>query len=130
MRKVIIMSEETYNPDSYADYLENEYYHHSDKGCQIEMTIANGTRKGEPALPGVIKKCLTHNCICSKTGWEKGFYLGKNSAINYCKCGKEISQNKHFCKDCIKIKRQETIKQELEKRRYLTQLKKSNKFAI
>lgn len=100
MKKVEAKEEEFYNPSGYADYLGNEHYHHSDKGCQIEMTTELGTRKGEISLPGVIKKCLTHNCVCSKTGWEKGFYNGTDSRANLCQCGKELEGKNHLCYDC------------------------------
>jgi hypothetical protein len=96
--------EEQYNPNGYADYLENEHYHHSDKGCQIEMDVRVGNRKGEPISFGVVKKCLTHGVLCSKTGWEMGIYLGVNSRIFICvKCGKELTNKGVYCQECLKI---------------------------
>lgn len=114
-----VEEEEFYNPSGYADYLSNKHYHHSDKGCQIEMTIEMGNRPGEPSLPGVVKKCLTHNCICSKTGWEKGWYQGTPSisTVNYCECGKEIELKKKLCYDCLQIHKKENKKRELKKRK-------------
>jgi len=95
-----VKDEDDYNPSGYADYLENEHYHHSDKGCQIKMEIIMGNRPGEIPYPGVIKRCLTHNVICSKTGWEKGWYGGNKTIYNICECGNEIDKKKHFCEEC------------------------------
>jgi len=108
MKTSKIMPEEFYNPSGYADYLENEHYHHSDKGCQIEIAIEMGTRPGELPCPGVVKKCLTHSCVCSKTGWEKGFYNGTDSRIPTCQCGKELEGKNHLCHTCKERNEQES----------------------
>jgi len=83
--------EEDYNYDGYADHLENEHFHHSDKGCKCEMFVRYGTRKGEVSLPMVAKRCLTHNVECHKEGFEIGFMGGTDSSKIYCQdCGCEI----------------------------------------
>ena len=114
------MPEEFYNPSGYADYLENEHYHHSDKGCQIEMTTEMGTRPGEIFLSGVVKKCLTHNCVCSKTGWEKGWYRGTKSVSIICECGKELEGKNRLCDNCKKIHSQNSKIKEQIKRKELS----------
>lgn len=109
-RRVDTLKEEFYNPcgpNGYADYLKNPHYHHSDKGCKIEMGVEYGNRKGEISMPGVVKRCITHNKFCSKTGWEKGWDSKGRTDINICvDCGKEINSKYtcFLCDDC-KIKR-------------------------
>ena len=117
MSKAISNQESFYNPSSYADYLENDKFHHSDKGCKIEMNIAKGTRKGERVLTGVIKRCLTHNCVCSKTGWEKGWYLGSMSSLNVCNCGAELEKNKRVCPTCLKNHLKESLARQYKERK-------------
>lgn len=119
MKKVEAKEEEFYNPSGYADYLGNEHYHHSDKGCQIEMGTELGTRKGEVSLPGVVKRCLTHNCVCSKTGWGKGFYNGTPSRITSCECGKELEGKNHLCYSCKESHKQDSKNKEIKKRKEL-----------
>lgn len=107
-------NEDFYNYDGYADHLENEHFHHSDKGCKCEMFVRYGNRKGEVSLPMVAKRCLTHNVECHKEGFEIGFMGGTDSRKNYCQdCGCEIlgGTTATRCVSCQKInsklKRQE-----------------------
>ena len=116
--------EETYNPSGYADYLANKHYHHSDKGCQIEMGTELGTRKGEVSLLGVVKRCLTHNCVCSKTGWEHGWYGGTNSRVASCECGKELEGKNHLCYDCRESHKQDSRLKEIKKRNLMSEFVK------
>lgn len=97
-----VLDEEAYKPNNHLKYLKNKHYHHSEKGCKIEMGIEYGNRKGELPQPGVVKRCLTHNVVCSKTGWEKGWYAGDRTIVNCCNsCGNEIKKGKKFCEKCI-----------------------------
>jgi hypothetical protein len=111
-KRIDTLREEFYNPSGYADYLKNPHYHHSDKGCKIEMGVEYGNRKGEVSMPGVVKRCITHNKVCSKTGWEKGWDYNGKTNVNYCKsCGKEIKFRYSFCSECgIKNKKKNRIK--------------------
>ena len=74
------------NKQSYMEYestykfLSNRRYHHSDKGCHIEMIIQKSPGRTNNNI--MIKKyCKTHDIMCSKTGWEEGWYLGTNSRL-------------------------------------------------
>lgn len=113
----MLVNYEEINPDGYAEYLDNEKYHHTDKGCEIEMVKIDGNRVGEPTCRGLYKKCLTHNVLCSKTGWEQGWYLGTQSKemIETCKrCGcliwNKYIQKKKYCSACKEIVNKEMTK--------------------
>lgn len=57
------------------NYLPHEKYHSFLKGCECEMKI---TRSDNHNI-SVHKYCKTHGVMCSKTGWELGWYQGTNS---------------------------------------------------
>jgi len=71
-----ILSEYYFN----EEYQCSNLYHHSKKGCDIKVkrdrqfTLSDGR-------PIEYLYCKTHNCYCSKTGWEFHHYLGNNSLI-------------------------------------------------
>ena len=112
MQDTKLESEDAYNPTGYADYLGHEKYHHSDKGCKIEMVKEMMGRSGEAKQESIIKKCLTHDCKCHKEGWEFGFYYGKKSVSkeNYCReCGEEIFGTFKFCQKCSKKRNKESM---------------------
>lgn len=109
------LDENKYNSLNYKDYLTHERFHHSEKGCEVEIIASK--REGNYA---VLKFCKTHNVLCSKTGWESGWYQGEETAktdqiISHCiVCGKEIilknkvrytSYCSKECKDYNRIKR-------------------------
>lgn len=114
MKKITIENigiEEDYNYDGYADHLENEHFHHSDKGCKCEMFVRYGHRSGEVYKPMVAKRCLTHNVECHKEGFEIGFIGGTDSRKKYCiNCGEEIKQGTKAIR-CSKCQKIEDIKQ-------------------
>lgn len=117
--------EEKYNCDSYADFLSNKHFHHSEKGCQIEMIVIKRGRPGEIKIPVLIKRCLTHNVDCHKEGFEIGMFNGVNSPKgNFCDCGKTIPYRSKSCPECSSIKSKEnkklyalSHKEEVKKRR-------------
>ena len=85
------LTEENNRPLNWAKYLEHKRFHDSQKGCDIEMIIKK-TSDGRGLM--INRICKTHNINCSKTGWEIGWYLGKNSKLGLytaicCDCGKE-----------------------------------------
>lgn len=90
------LNEDAYRPDNYNEVCNNEKFHFSDKGCDIEMRL----EKNEDCY-GLYKYCKTHKVLCSKTGWELGWYQGTKSVIDvYCiNCNKKI-QHGNFCKHC------------------------------
>ena len=96
--------EEIY-PTNYLDVCDNDLFHHSDKGCDIEITE---TQLGDSVLVG--KYCKTHKVKCSKSGWESGWYNGTNShimskEIECASCGVSIitsSSHRTLCDKCIK----------------------------
>ena len=95
-------------------YTNDEHYHHSDKGCEIEMRRDNKFTIG--SLQDInYAYCKTHNCFCSRTGWEFHWYMGTNSlklnpkqVFKICKqCGQRYSTNtddkNNLCQSCINI---------------------------
>lgn len=56
-------------------YLPHERYHSFLKGCKCTMKI---TRSDNHNI-SIHKYCKTHGVMCSKTGWELGWYQGTNS---------------------------------------------------
>lgn len=61
------------------EYLPNEHYHSFLKGCDCEIRIFSGVRGDDKENKSVQKYCKTHGVLCSKTGWELGWYLGTRS---------------------------------------------------
>lgn len=102
------LQESDYTPkEDFEISLDNPKYHHSKKGCDVFMYY----KQGERGFP-VLKYCLTHNVVCSKTGWETGWYNGECSKdiwvddfyINKCKiCGNDFKARNHNMCYCSKI---------------------------
>ena len=101
------LEERFYNALNYKDYLENNKFHHSEKGCDIEMR-RTVNEKDYNKNWSITKFCKTHNVLCSKTGWELGWYNGsqtRNLFREYvCRnCGKEFLSKSavvRYCKEC------------------------------
>ena len=53
----------------------NQRYHSSNKGCVISKI--HGAKWSKKDVDNYY--CHTHGVICTKTGWELGWYLGTNS---------------------------------------------------
>ncbi|MDA3803159.1 MAG: hypothetical protein PF488_04720 [Patescibacteria group bacterium] len=99
-------------PKNLNEILTNEHYHHQDKGCNVKIRISRNKR-GDRCKEVY---CHTHKVLCSKTGWEYGWYSGTNNRLyedlittNCIICGKELESkngNKLYCSDCkiIRIK--------------------------
>ena len=69
-------------PHCADDYLSNEHYHSFLKGCDCEMIIKEKDGYGkffDSKNMYVNKYCKTHKVMCSKTGWEIGWYQGTKS---------------------------------------------------
>lgn len=103
---------EDYTPDNYKEYLSNNLFHHKDKGCEFEIRIHKGSDKNY----AYEKFCKTHNVLCSKTGWELGYYMGtktkKLPSDYYCEdCGCLIKSvnRKFYCDHCLEKRKQERI---------------------
>jgi predicted RNA-binding Zn-ribbon protein involved in translation (DUF1610 family) len=126
--------EKNYNSPDYKSFLSNDKFHHSEKGCDIEMIETR--KEGNIAIN---RFCKTHNAICSKTGWELGYYMGTNSkkTMEFKKtclcCGKDFwvidMRLKPYCQDCKNDKDgifTEMIKRKREKElKLLNELKPS-----
>lgn len=105
-------------PTNIDEVLNNKHYHHSLKGCDIEVKY----RK----VDGFSCKevyCKTHKVLCSKTGWEYGWYSGTNNriykdfTINCVMCGKEIKSKygqRRYCDECKKLREREQTKKHNE----------------
>jgi hypothetical protein len=65
-----------YNAD---DYLHHSRYHSFLKGCECEMRIIPNKRCDGYEDNAVNKYCKTHKVMCSKTGWEIGWFHGTKS---------------------------------------------------
>lgn len=92
-------------PDNLIEVLDNDKFHHTEKGCDMELRPhkANDGNWSQEYF------CKTHNVLCSKTGWELGFYQGTKSEykptliISYCQtCGAKIESksSRMFCDKC------------------------------
>lgn len=105
------LTEEYYNAFNFEDFLNNDKFHHSHKGCLVEMRL----NKAEKGNLSINKICLTHNKTCSKTGWELGWYMGTNSRMAWgagkytkkcAKCKTEYlakARNQKYCYKCRKL---------------------------
>lgn len=90
-------------PDNYLEIKDNNKYHHSLKGCDIEVIVEVIDENIR-----VNKFCNTHQKLCSKTGWELGWYNGTKSVViekaEYClNCGGKISvpmAHRIYCSEC------------------------------
>lgn len=60
------------------EYKDNDLYHHSEKGCDIEARYDKQFTLTDDR-PIEYLYCKTHNCYCSKTGWLFHHYLGNDS---------------------------------------------------
>lgn len=105
------LKEKYFNTPKYKEYLYHNKFHHSEKGCQIEMKIVERSKDRHIAIN---KYCKTHQKICSKTGWELGWYLGNNNRYKECIIckvpikGKSIL--KKYCDSCLEVRRNNCIK--------------------
>jgi len=69
-----IMSEQFNRPENHLKYLKDEHYHSIDKGCDTEMKIVRTQAYTDISVQ---RYCHTHNCLCSKSGWEMGWFSGQ-----------------------------------------------------
>ena len=95
------LEERYYNSPKYIDFLDNKHFHHTEKGCRVEM-IEVVASSGDRAIN---KICKTHNKRCSKTGWEIGWYMGtrsddKSRICRNCKQEFKSVSNEVYCDDC------------------------------
>jgi len=105
-----------FQSDNFIDCLDNEHFHSPDKGCEL-TTIENyhyginGEKRRECNEEHCFnQKCITHNIICSKTGWALHHYNGQDNRsifmVGTClRCGKRYySSNKEkiYCIRCLK----------------------------
>ena len=90
------MEEKAYRPDNYDEICDNDKFHYSEKGCDIEMRIEKRNER-----LGLFKYCKTHKVLCSKTGWELGWYQGTKSTLE-CRCLNcgRIIDHATYCKEC------------------------------
>ena len=64
-------------PDNYIDVKDNDKFHHSLKGCEIELSLVKSGRSDEDKILSLSKYCKTHNKKCLRSGWEIGWWQGK-----------------------------------------------------
>ena len=88
----IPLEEKYYDCDNYKKYLSNEHFHHSEKGCEIEIRRTSNVLRDNRI--SINRYCKTHDCLCSKTGWELGWFSGTNNR-NY-----KSKQVKKRCQNC------------------------------
>ncbi len=94
-------------PDNLIEVLNNDKFHHTEKGCNMEYR-PHRTSDGHWSQEYF---CHTHKVLCSKTGWELGWYQGTRSKYNKeftcLKCGKvfeSYQQIRYYCDDCLNKK--------------------------
>lgn len=94
-------------PDNYDEVKDHERFHHTEKGCDMEYrpSMSDNRNWSQEYF------CKTHNVLCSKTGWELGWYQGTRSKyykeFTCLKCGKVFEayqQIRHYCDDCLNKK--------------------------
>ena len=140
-KRLVAKKEDDYNPEGYADFLPNQYYHHSDKGCEVVMDIEYTGRPGEAKVPSVIKRCLTHGVTCHKEGWQVGRLLGFDNSIKYCDdCGEVLDESikkQKYCNNCLAKRKKESrkkyfkisqIKKDEEREKSLQEYRKSAEY--
>ncbi len=81
VEKMAIPTEAEETPNCADDYLQNDKYHHSLKGCKVEMMLERSITKDGQINVSTTKHCKTHNVKCSKSGWEWGYYQGDKSVV-------------------------------------------------
>lgn len=52
---------------------KDNHFHCSYKGCNVEMRIVRTMPYGNIST---VKYCITHDKLCSKSGWEMGWFNG------------------------------------------------------
>lgn len=121
-------TEEMFIPVNHREYLKHDKYHSSDKGCDCEMREEKGSVYGKTRNENnniaVLKYCKTHNVLCSKTGWDLGYFHNSDSKQefkmgDYNKCADcdDIADNgSKFCSTCRKIRRFESGKRFRERK--------------
>ena len=108
----IPLEEHYYDCDNYKEYLSNEHFHHSEKGCEVEIRRTSNVQRDNRI--SINRYCKTHDCLCSKTGWELGWFSGTNNRIyknNNVKkkchnCNEwymTTSGNTKYCRECAII---------------------------
>ncbi len=95
------VTEQEMTPYNADKYLSNDKFHSYLKGCDCEMRIINSSYDNYI----VNKYCKTHKVMCSKTGWEIGWFHGIRSSGNsrICgNCGKDFYSVYYakYCSDC------------------------------
>jgi len=72
-------------PSNWTDHVPHHRWHHSFKKCKVEMTVDGNLTN---------KFCITHQKLCSKSGWEIGWHRGNNSSKIY------TADDNKICQDC------------------------------
>ena len=93
-------------PANYEEIKDQEKFHHTNKGCDM---IAK-PRKASDGRWSQEYFCHTHNVLCSRTGWELGWYGGtdnrnKEKEFTCKRCGCVFlsdSDWRNFCDNCKK----------------------------
>lgn len=135
-------TEENFTPINYEEVKSDKHFHHSLKGCKTEMKVKIEKGAGDKHYSWSINKyCHTHGVLCSKTGWELGWYGGtetvknERTQINWdkCKCGRKFINSTELqlglCPKCFQ--REATDEQSFDlvcwRREHANELKKRNK---
>ena len=98
-------------PENYEEIKDHEKFHHTEKGCDMELKYHTSFDKNNKPYRSQEYFCHTHNVLCSKTGWELGWYQGTRSKYSKeftcLKCGKvfeSYQQIRYYCDDCLNKK--------------------------
>jgi hypothetical protein len=93
-------------PENYEEIKDHERFHHTEKGCDMEYRPSMSDNRNWSQE----YYCHTHNVLCSKTGWELGWYSGtdnrnKEKEFTCQRCGCVFLSScawRNFCDNCKK----------------------------
>ena len=103
-------------PENYEEIKDHERFHRPEKGCDME----HRPYKSDCSNWAEEYYCKTHGVLCSRTGWELGWYMGSRSdydslpVISNCSvCGVSIEgvRGKMFCDTCKEERRLIRVKE-------------------
>ena len=94
----VSIDEMSYLPNNLSEIINHDRYHCSLKGCDIETQCIKICHYKNGYIL-VRKICHTHGIVCSKTGWELGYYLGTDSRSLM----KELDKTNYNLKNKVEI---------------------------
>lgn len=110
--------EENFTPVNYEEVKDYDRFHHSRKGCKCEIVVekVKNVKNVSDSFKNwaYTKYCHTHKVLCSKTGWELGWYMDEKAKKfsegdknwDDCACGNRFvnsyDEQLGMCHKCFK----------------------------